>query len=259
MGFQLSITIGGLCMLVHDPANKKVHVIVPAVGQPHDHPGHDPHETLLIGARAGLAAPHPLDDGILDLSGIATNAGVAPAIPSSVMDLRDVTGDPSLTMPRQFLDPTPRDARVAAHIVLSGGQLEAEKPACFIPRRGAAPKADSASLVTWKADVSAAGLASLPIAPLRSLSRASVPAVAPLRGHIWIGLVAIPVAFSSKPTGPEDLYHPSLEYTPDHFAMFLTFWSGVSGAPALCSGSMSFKSAFMTYPRICTSCWVPAA
>lgn len=110
MSFTLQITFRGMCFYVPDPAEKRMHVLMPATGD-HAH-GMDPHYARLSFPRRPLD-PVSLDGRELDLSGIGPVSGTL-ALPPGVANLGTVAG---VKVDREQLGPAPR-ASVAARLRL---------------------------------------------------------------------------------------------------------------------------------------------
>ena len=108
MGFELQITLRGMCYYVPDPAEKRMHVLMPATGD-HTH-GMDPHYARVSFPSRPLD-PVSLDGRELDLSGLRSESETL-ELPPGVANLWTVAG---VKIDREQLGPTPR-ASVAARL-----------------------------------------------------------------------------------------------------------------------------------------------
>ncbi|HEX6372016.1 MAG TPA: hypothetical protein VF006_24035 [Longimicrobium sp.] len=98
--FDLTITFTGLCMLVRDPANNMLHVLMPF-------PGAHPHFARLIFVdQAGQVRKEEIAGMDLELPGVTGSNGFSPDVHGEVFDF----ADPLLvsrTVPRNLLDTSP--------------------------------------------------------------------------------------------------------------------------------------------------------
>ncbi len=242
MAIELSLVIGGMCILVSDATRQRVHVIAPRCN-------HHPHTTRIF-AEQGTGWSHDLDDGILDLSRVADNSGTALDIPEHVLSVVAVTGQ-QLVMPYDFLSGEVRDHRVGAHIVLSGGDFTPAALRCFRARPDTPAIRETPTALIWTAIVNDETLPEFPIKGLRNNAERRTSPLRAVDGRLRIGLATtLPYEF---PDYPDDLRNPDLDFEAEHFGCVLVFWPGASGTPERCHdhGPLSTSKAPPAYPRIC--------
>lgn len=255
MTFPLHVMIGGLMVLVRDEKAGVVHVLAPSTDGGHAG-GHNHvavHDTKLIADPRHGVTPVVLKGYQCDLTGIATDSGKAPQIPSSVLNLGDTTSNGSLALPAAFTEGEPRDPKVAAHVKLSGGTIEVRKTARFQLDPGPeAPTVELACLVEWRAEVSGDSVPSKRLTPLRPSGggNKTTPKIRADGEGVSLGIITA-VGGNDFPDAPGILLLPTAVYdSSDHFDAYFQFWGNVAHKSPRKPDATPLPP---TYPRICPS------
>lgn len=141
MDFEL--TIAGLCLLVDDPKNGDVHVIIPATAHG-GHGAHEPHNARFVHPASSGISGDLIDGYHFDCRGLADTASPPIGIPTAVLDIADVCASAIHIIDEIITSP---DDRKSAHVVLRGGKIApvGQPVCCMIAGR----RVDVAGQVTW--------------------------------------------------------------------------------------------------------------
>lgn len=250
---QLTITFAGLILFVPEVDGSVLHAIMPNTRSHHG--GGDPHETRLIPDAGTHAREASLDDFLLDLRNVASDAASgAPSLPEGLMELQGAPHYETLRMPQSYLMRMPRPQEVAAHIMLQGGKLIGDARRCFAPPHGTGIP-DTPTVITWTAEVDGDVVPEISLLHLRRQGAdGSLPSIPQNQdGKAWLCIANTTAA--DRPPSPGHVHRPTAPFDPSHFHHYHQFWSPQPhNSPTPCPNTASF----VTYPRICPVVFVPA-
>jgi hypothetical protein len=248
------ITVGGLCMLVHDAKEKSLHVLAPRAGHTEHGHGHPAHEAWCVFDQRTRVAPVRLRAD-LDLRGTRLRA---PELLECIVDVGRVIGR-GIKVPRADVD---NSSAHATRVSVTGGEVTAHMVKHFTLPPDPRTKVELAGFAEWSVDVDDAVNWRQVVQPLQAAAPdlTNDQANALITQHnLWIGIANIPTGARA----PESTQAIADDGTaePHHFEAFYAFWPAETpGRPKRApGGSAPPPSNPSGLPRIPGPCMVSGA